>query len=158
LPPEGKTTIVGNRITGSGRTDVPIRTALAGFVGVGIAIAGGNENVVRNNRVTGSERYGIAGVPTARYVTVSPAAREPAPPWRPRANRVERNAVLGSGWADLALAAGSGRDNCFRANTVKSTLPHRLQLLPCGAGSTSGAKSVAGVLAAPVRVMFHETI
>ena len=39
---------------------MPIHTALAGFVGIGIAIAGGNENAIHDNRVTGSERYGIA--------------------------------------------------------------------------------------------------
>ena len=41
LPPEARTTIVGNTIIHSGRAAVPIRTALAGFVGIGIAIAGG---------------------------------------------------------------------------------------------------------------------
>ena len=45
LPPQARTTIVRNAITGSGLARVPIRTALAGFVGIGIAIAGGNENV-----------------------------------------------------------------------------------------------------------------
>jgi hypothetical protein len=84
LPPQERTTIVGNTITGSGRAAVPIRTALAGFVGIGIAIAGGNENAIHDNRVTGSERYGIAIVPTARYVTFDRhAKREPGHPGGP---------------------------------------------------------------------------
>src|SRR5205814_2281691 len=115
LPPEARTTIVRNTIAGSGRARVPIRTALAGFVGVGIAVAGGNGNVIRGNRVLGSERYGIAVFPTARYVTFR-RGPEPGPPWRPRGNRVSGNDVSGSGRADLALARGSGSGNCFVGN------------------------------------------
>ena len=155
LPPQARNTIVGNTITRSGRSRVPVRTALAGFVGIGIAIAGGNDNIVRANRVTGSERYGIAVFPTARYVSFNEAIPEPGPPWRPRGNRVERNVVTGSGRADLALAAGTGRDNCFLGNTVRSTLPRGLQRA-CG-GTARGDASVAAVLTRRVRVMVEET-
>ena len=91
-------TIVRNTVTNSGRARVPIKTALAGFIGIGIAIAGGNENSVAGNRVTGSERYGIAVFPTARYVVFDPGTPEPGPPWRPRGNTVWLNTVSGSGW------------------------------------------------------------
>jgi hypothetical protein len=159
LPPEGRTTIVGNTIAGSGRAAVPIHTALAGFVGIGIAIAGGNENAVHDNRVTGSERYGIAVFPTARYVTFNRQRKtEPGPPWRPHRNRIWNNVVLRSGRADLALAAGSGKANCFAANTVGSTRPHGLQSSSCRGASPVGDADVAAALAAPVRVMFDETI
>ena len=158
LPPAARTTIVRNVVTGSGREPVPIRTALAGFVGIGIAIAGGMENVVRDNRVTGSERYGIAVFPTARYVTFNPQAREPGPPWRPRGNRTTGNAVDGSGWADLALAAGSGPGNCFAANTAPTTLPRDLQTARCAQASPRGDRGVASVLTARVRDMYHETL
>ena len=44
----------------------------------------GNDNAVRDNRVRGSERYGIAVFPTARRIVfTSPVARDPGPPWRP---------------------------------------------------------------------------
>src|SRR5207237_523089 len=83
-------------------------------------VAEPNENVVRGNRVTRSERYGIAVFPTARFVTFDPHAKhEPGPPWRPHGNRVTGNLVRGSGRADLALAAGSGRGNCFSENSVR---------------------------------------
>jgi hypothetical protein len=82
---------------------VPIRTALAGFIGIGVAIAGGNENAISGNRVTHSERYGIAVFPTARFVVFAPGAHEPGPPWRPRRNRIAGNLVTGSGRTDLAL-------------------------------------------------------
>ena len=159
LPPEARTTIVGNTISGSGLARVPIHTALAGFVGVGIAVAGGNENSIHDNRVLRSERYGIAVFPTARFVTFNPhARREPGPPWRPRGNRVARNVVSGSGWGDLALAAGSGRRNCFTANAARATLPHGLQTAICTGVSPGGDRGVASVLAAPIRLMFAETL
>jgi hypothetical protein len=159
LPPEGRTTIVGNTISGSGRAKVPIHTALAGFVGIGIAIAGGNENVIRGNRVTGSERYGIAVFPTARYVTFNRQRKdEPGPPWRPHRNRISHNVVSHSGRADLALAAGSGKANCFSGNIVASTRPRGLQSPSCGGTSPLGDAEVAAAVAAPVRVMFDETI
>ena len=158
LPPESATTIVGNVITGSGRERVPIHTALAGFVGAGVAIAGGNENIVRGNRITDSERYGIAVFATARYVTFNPQAREPGPRWRPHGNRVTGNVVTGSGWADLAFASGSGPRNCFAANTAVKTLPRDLQTASCATGALHGDRTVASVLMAPVRRMFDETL
>jgi hypothetical protein len=158
LPPQARATIVRNTVMNSGRARVPIQTALAGFVGVGIAIAGGNENAISRNRVTRSERFGIAVFPTARFVVFDPDAKEPGPPWRPRGNRVSRNVVTGSGRADLALARGSGRGNCFTANVVTRTLPLGLQTRTCSGVSPAGDGGVASVLTRPVRVMFRETI
>jgi len=159
LPPQGRTEIVGNTITGSGRARVPIRTALAGFVGIGIAIAGGNDNTIHDNRVTRSERYGVAVFSTARFVIFDPhVKRDPGPPWRPRGNRVAGNVVTGSGIADLALAAGSGPGNCFTANTAGTALPRRLQSTICTGASAEGDRSVASVVMARVRRMFYETL
>jgi hypothetical protein len=157
LPPQARTTIVRNTISGSGRAPVPIRTALAGFVGIGIAVAGGNDNVVSRNRVTGSERYGVAVFPTARFVSFAPGP-EPGPPWRPRGNLVSRNVVTGSGWADLALARGSGANNGFAGNLVRRTQPPRLQAQPCAGLMPVGSASVATVLTRPVRVMMEEAL
>ncbi len=156
-PPQARATIVDNVVAGNGRARVPIATALAGFVGIGIAVAGGNENVVSRNRVTGSERYGIAVFPTARSVVFDPGVPEPGPPWRPRGNRVFRNTVTGSRIADLALAAGSGKGNCFASNSVGRTLPRDLQTTSC-VPAVKGDASVAARLTRPVRVMFDETI
>jgi Right handed beta helix region len=158
LPPQARATIVRNTITNSGRARVPIRTALAGFVGIGIAIAGGNENTVSRNRVTASQRYGIAVFPTARFVVFTPGAPEPGPPWRPRGNRISRNAVTGSGRADLALAQGSGVRNCFTGNRGARTLPRGLQTPTCARVSSDGDPSVAAELTRPVRVMYQRTI
>jgi hypothetical protein len=158
LPPQSRTTIVRNTVTNSGRARVPIQTALAGFVGIGIAVAGGNQNAIGHNRVTRSERYGIAVFPTARFVVFDPGTPEPGPPWRPRGNRVFENAVRGSGRADLALAKGSGAGNCFRANAAGRVLPRGLQTRTCGRTSPRGDASVASDLTRPVRVMFEQTM
>jgi len=128
------------------------------IVGIGIAVAGGNENVIARNRVTRSERYGIAVFPTARFVVFDPGATEPGPPWRPRGNRVFRNVATGSGRADLALATGSGKSNCFRSNAVERVLPRGLQTRTCVGVSPAGDASVASELTRPVRVMFDQTI
>jgi hypothetical protein len=160
LPPQAKATIVGNTVTRSGRARVPIQTALAGFVGIGIAVAGGNQNVISRNRVTGSERYGIAVFPTARFVVFDPAVPEPGPPWRPSGNRVSRNVVSGSGWSDLALAKGAGKGNCFTANAIRRALPRGLQTPTCRRAprGEDGDTSVAAQLTRPVRVMFEQTM
>jgi hypothetical protein len=158
LPPQARATIVGNTVRSSGRARVPIRTALAGFVGVGIAVAGGNQNVIGRNRVTGSERYGIAVFPTARFVVFDAGVPEPGPPWRPRDNRVSRNVVTGSGRADLALARGSGRGNCFTANVVGRALPRGLQTRTCAREASTGDASVASDLTRPVRVMVESML
>jgi hypothetical protein len=80
--------------------------------------------VISRNRVRRSERYGVAVFPTARFVVFDPGTPEPGPPWRPHGNRVARNVVTGSGRADLALALGSGRGNCFSRNVAVRSLPH----------------------------------
>lgn len=159
LPPEARTSIVRNAVRNSGRARVPIRTALAGFVGIGIAVAGGNENVIARNEITGSERYGVAVFPTARYVVFDPSTPEPGPPWRPRGNRVVRNVVTGSGRADLALARGSAAGNCFAGNVIRRALPRGLQTPLCAGGSAGiGDASVAASLTRRVQTMYRETL
>jgi Right handed beta helix region len=155
LAPQSRTTIVGNTVTGSGRARVPIRTPLAGFIGIGIAVAGGNANTISGNRVTRSQRYGIAVFPTAHFIVFDPASPEPGPPWRPRGNRVTRNVVSGSGRADLALARGSGKGNCFSRNVARRVLPRGLQTR---CASVVGSAAVAADLTRPVRVMVEQTL
>jgi hypothetical protein len=158
-PPQARATIVRNTVTGSGRARVPIGTPLAGFIGIGIAIAGGNENIVRDNRVTRSERYGIAVFPTARRIVFDPGATsDPGPPWRSRGNRVSGNRVSGSGRADLALATGAVAGNCFTANTAPRRLPSDVQVQRCTPTSLAGDDGVAAALTAPVRKMFDATV
>ena len=158
-PPQARTTIIRNIVTGSGRARVPISTPLAGFIGIGIALAGGHENRVQANRLTGSERYGIAVFPTAHRIVFDPSAqRDPGPLWRPRGNRVSNNVVTGSGRADLALARGVGSGNCFVGNKATTTLPRNLDVARCGATRPAGDGRVAAELTAGVRKMFDATM
>jgi hypothetical protein len=158
LAPQARTTILRNTVTNSGRARVPIRTPLAGFIGIGIAVAGGSENAISRNRVRRSERYGIAIFPTARFVVFDPGTPEPGPPWRPRGNNVSQNVVTVSGRADLALALGSGKDNCFSRNVAARSLPRGLQTRACTRVSAVGDAAVAADLTRPVRVMYEQTI
>ena len=158
LAPQSRATILRNTVTNSGLARVPIRTPLAGFIGIGIAVAGGNANTISRNRVSRSQRYGIAIFPTARFIVFDPGTPEPGPPWRPRGNRVTRNLVTGSSRADLALARGSGKANCFSRNVAARSLPRGLQTPTCARVSAVGDHAVAADLTRRVRVMWEQTM
>ena len=150
--PQARATIIRNTVEGSGRARVPITTPLAGFIGIGIAVAGGHDNRIRGNRVTSSERYGVAVFPTAnRIVFRLDATRDEGPLWRPHGNLVKNNVVAGSGRADLALARGVGARNCFVGNKAAKSLPRGLTGTRCNA---AGDARVAAELTAGVRSMF----
>lgn len=155
LPPAGRNTIVRNSVVDSGRAAVPIHTALAGFVGAGIAIAGTSDSTISANRVLRSERYGIAVFSTARFVTFDPqVTRDPEPRWQSVGNHIFRNVVSGSGRADLALAPGTGRANCFAQNRVGTTLPPTFPQPSCPVGDSA----VAADLEAPLQAMVREVL
>ena len=157
--PQARATIVRNRVTRSGRARVPLSTPLAGFAGIGIAVAGGNANDVHSNRVTASERYGIAVFPTARRIVFHPRpVPDPGPPWRPRGNLVTGNTVTGSGRADLALAVGVGVGNCFRANVAPRRLPPNVQRARCTSGLLAGDRSVTIALTGSVQKMMEAAL
>src|SRR4051794_980080 len=143
-PPERATLITGNTIRDSGSVPVPAHSPLAGFVGLGIGVAGGSDNTITANTVTGSANYGIALFPTLQ---------QDGSAFAPSGNVVRNNDVTGSGLGDLAVASGSGAGNCFAANTFGSSLPGSIEnVLGCGTTPTSAAgdESVAGRLAIPV--------
>jgi hypothetical protein len=145
-PPESQSHIDGNTVVASGTVPVPAHTPLAGYIGIGIGIAGGSGNTITNNTVTGSDRYGVALFPTIqRSGAIYPAS----------ANRIADNTVSGSGKADLAVAPmlGNGGDpNCFATNTSASSLPADLTTVQtCGSPvGIDGDPSVGADLAIPV--------
>ena len=145
-PPESASHIAGNTVRDSGTVPVPAHTPLAGYIGIGIGIAGGTANVVEGNTIIGSARYGIALLPTIQRSGAAFAAS---------ANRIEGNTISDSGKADLALAPmlGNGGDpNCFAGNTVGSSLPANLaQVQACGSAvGIDGDSSVGADLSIPV--------
>jgi hypothetical protein len=145
-PPESQSTIDGNTVPDSGTVPVPAHTPLAGFIGIGIGVAGGSGNTISNNTITGSDRYGIALFPTIQQGGATFAAS---------ANTIRGNAVSGSGSADLALAPmlGNGGDpNCFDGNAVGSSLPKDLATVQaCGSAvGMDGDPAVGADLSIPV--------
>ena len=121
-PPQQDAVFTGNRVIGSGTVPTPVHTVLAGFIGIGIGVAGGQGNRIERNVVTGSERYGIA-----LFTTVQ---RDRS--WDPLANVVQGNRVSGSGVADLAMSTAPGPGNCITANRFDVSLP------PGGGSGTCG--------------------
>jgi len=141
---------VGNRVTDSGDVPTPASDPLGGFVGIGIGLAGGMDDVVGRNTVTGSARYGIALFPTLQ---------RGGGVYAPAGNTIRSNRVAGSGVADLAVAAGTGPRNCFQANAFGSSLPESVEVLyPCGGteggGTSRGDPSVAAALAIPAPLAY----
>jgi hypothetical protein len=122
-PPQRDSLIAGNTIRGSGSVPVPANSPLAGYVGIGIAVNGGQENRIENNTVESSARYGIA---------LFPALQPSGASWLADGNRVSGNRVTGSGTADLAMAGGMRIASCFAGNTFTTSLPAGIeQAMPC---------------------------
>lgn len=136
-PPQRGATFRRNVVVGSGSVVTPRATPLGGYYGVGIGVAGGVGNVIEDNVVENSIRYGIAV-----FTAIDRQAT-----WVPSDNRIVRNRVAGSGTADLALADGSGAGNCFEGNDAPVTLPINLALSCSKAGD--GEDSVAAALVRP---------
>jgi hypothetical protein len=112
-PPQRDAIFRRNEVVGTGTVVTPRTSPLAGFHGVGIGIAGGQGNLVEDNDVRGSARYGIAV-----FTAVDSETN-----WFPARNHVNGNRVSDSGIADLALSGGSGQENCFQGNVAGTALP-----------------------------------
>jgi hypothetical protein len=146
-PPQRSMIITGNVIRDSGTVPVPADSPLAGYVGVGIAIAGGWEDRIEDNQIVNSANYGIAIFPTLQQAGARLA---------PKDNIVRRNAVSGSGKADLAVAQGIDTGNCFADNRFGTSLPAAIETVlgcPAQAGSDAiGDGTVGADLAVPPSV------
>jgi hypothetical protein len=142
-PPQRESIISGNTIRDSNAQPVPANSPLAGFVGVGIAIAGGWENVVEGNDISGSAAYGIALFPTLQQNGNAIV---------PDLNVIRDNVITDSGTADLGVATGSAESNCFTGNQFSTSLPADIEaVLPCdGDPATDGDDQVMADLGIPV--------
>jgi hypothetical protein len=125
-PPQRGATFRRNEVVGSGTVVTPRTTPLGGYHGIGIGIAGGQYNLVEDNEVRGSTRYGIA-----IFTSIDRTTR-----WDPARNDVIGNRVEDSGKADLALAGNAGFGNCFRDNDATTSLPIGLDGICAPAGTT----------------------
>jgi len=119
-PPQRGTTIKNNLIENNSNLQAPGRGAAADFYGVGIAIAGGNQNQIIGNTV---RNHALAGI------VMAPLATESSKPYLASSNIVWGNTVSGSGLADLAQGATAGPNNCWSHNTYGTSAPVALQTI-----------------------------
>lgn len=129
-PPQNDDTIINNLVENNNNLNAPADPLEYPSIGNGIMLAGGINNDVENNRVSGQMYYGILVIPNIDQHF-----------WEPGGNTIKNNIVTDSGIADLALSALSAGNNCFSGNTVSRTVPPFLQFThACGSPfSVAGA-------------------
>ncbi|MFC5721024.1 nitrous oxide reductase family maturation protein NosD [Streptomyces gamaensis] len=110
--PQHNSVVAGNLIADNAEPQTP-QQADGGF-GIGIGIAGGQHNIVRNNRIENNPRAGLVLM-----------SSEDVPPI---GNTIDSNAFGGNA-LDVAHAASGrapGRGNCLKDNTLSTTAPEQL--------------------------------
>ncbi len=138
-PPQDGDTIINNLVENNNNFDAPADVLEYPSIGNGIVLAGGINNLVEGNRISGHIYYGVLVVPNIDKNF-----------WEPGGNSIKDNVINNSGVADLALSALSASNNCFSGNTVARTVPPFLQFThACGsifARAGGGDPSVAAIL------------
>ncbi len=153
-PPQADIVITNNYVHDNQNTSAPYKDpAFAAVYGMGIAVMGGDDDVVENNRVEDHKYFGIVvqpipGLgPSEDPIPVNPTGNL----YRANRNTVRGNTVSGSGVADLALGAPAGSGNCFTGNTFTTSLPAAIETLyACGGPGSSvggGDAAVSAVVA-----------
>ncbi|HEX9133130.1 MAG TPA: right-handed parallel beta-helix repeat-containing protein, partial [Ktedonobacteraceae bacterium] len=141
-PPQDGDTIINNLVENNNNFDAPAKVLEYPSIGNGIVLAGGNNNIVEGNRISGHIYYGVLVIPNIDKNF-----------WRPSGNTVKRNVISHSGVADLALASLSAGNNCFSDNQVARTVPPFLQVThACG---SIFARAGAGDLSSVVILLDH---
>ncbi|MBC8363466.1 MAG: right-handed parallel beta-helix repeat-containing protein [Actinobacteria bacterium] len=131
LAPQGDIVIVGNYVHDNGNEDTPRKSSDwdAAF-GVGIVVAGGNDNLITRNLV---EDNSFAGIASAVFIDENL--------WHAERNTVTDNVVSGSPY-DLFLmvweSTAGPMGNCFAGNTFETSIPADIETVaPCD-GEASG--------------------
>ncbi|WP_256684300.1 right-handed parallel beta-helix repeat-containing protein [Halococcus qingdaonensis] len=115
LAPQSAMRIENNEVYDNNNADAPAKAFGYAAFGTGINVAGGRDNEIVDNDVTGHVNFGIGAIPMID-----------ANLWRPGGNRVHDNRVADSGRADLALGAPVRDGNRFANNDVSSSRPGSL--------------------------------
>ena len=118
LPPERETFIIGNLIENNNNYNSPATNSTYLSYGNGIVIAGGNNNIIKNNVIVDHDLYGV-------ILTASMDVNY----WPAHGNRVEENLILSSRKADMAVSGVSNLANCFEGNYFNTSIPPGLQAL-----------------------------
>ncbi len=143
-PPQRDAIFRRNEVAGSGTVVTPRTTPLGGYYGVGIGIAGGQDNLVQDNEVRGSTRYGIAV-----FTAIDRPLR-----WFPARNQITGNRVTASVVADLALAGGAGMQNCFQDNEAATALPEAI-VDACSSAGDSDPRVEADLVRPPRELLLR---
>lgn len=115
LAPQSGARIEENEVRNNNNMNAPAKGFGYSAFGSGISVAGGTDNEIVNNEVSGHSNYGISVVPMLDKNL-----------WQPKRNLVEENTVRDSGRADLALGTPVGGGNRFVDNDYQSARPEWL--------------------------------
>lgn len=119
LGPQGDGNFAGNYVHSNGNLDTPRKGGDWDLAfGVGMVVAGGNENSIAKNLVTDNENAGIA-------VAFFPSGDDIFPV---NGNRVFDNVVTGNGVADLVLLSATEGLNCFENNEFETSMPPEIEV------------------------------
>ena len=118
MPPERETFIIGNLIENNNNYNSPATNSTYLSYGNGVVIAGGNNNIIKNNVIVDHDLYGV-------ILTASMDVNY----WPAHGNRVEENLILSSRKADIAVSGVSNLANCFEGNYFNTSIPPGLQAL-----------------------------
>jgi hypothetical protein len=124
--PQQSSVLAGNVIAANNQLESP-EQADGGF-GIGLGIAGGTQNTVARNVVTGNSRAGLVITSAADFAPVD--------------NQIRNNTLIDNG-VDVAYTPtrdAPGRGNCYVDNRISTTSPDRLLAgAPCPAGQETSA-------------------
>jgi len=131
LSPQGQATFAGNVVSDNGDAEATRgnEAAYDPAYGIGVVLAGGQEDVVTKNRIVDNAKVGVALAPSIGLEDV---------PHQPKGNRVTDNVVERSGMVDLGIVLSDASDeNCFSGNTFSTSAPANIeQVMPCDARGT----------------------
>lgn len=136
--PQREATIVANRVEDNDNPDTPKATEA---FGVGIAIGGGHDNIVRNNVITGHAGAGIAVTSHEQFTA--------------EGNRIQRNTLTGNGvdLVDAAPTTAAAR-NCFEGNVFTSSSPAAIETVLACRADAPGGSGLLSLPPAPPNVAF----
>ena len=144
LPPERETFIIGNHIENNNNIKAPAWPIQYTSLGNGIIIAGGNNNVIKNNVINNHDVFGV--VVTAIFDSNY---------WPAHGNLVQDNIIINSKKADIALSGLSNMGNCFKGNKIQTSFPPGLQIWnSCGKQAIGLGADLAGLWSSIARAVY----
>jgi len=154
-PPQRLTTIVGNRVHDNNNGAAGAVELAEIAIGNGVLVAGGSENLVAKNRVTGHDVAGIGVVPLPE--TVLSADNPEAQDFDARDNTARANVTIDNQYDLLSITnivdPTDAGGNCFTDNDYSTSLPADIeQVMPCdqlASGFTADIALFVSLLASP---------